>query len=104
VLVIEIHLLHNAVVECRFLLTPLRHLRVLDNLHILVDVVQGLLLGKQGLELAGAIFEDLDLSEVAVLLEGLAEGLLEPVGLLAISLVHLDLEVNGLVLICETQR
>jgi hypothetical protein len=62
------------------------------------------LLGKQGLELAGAIFEDLDLSEVAVFLEGLAERLLEPAGLLAIPLVHLDLEVNGLVLICETQR
>lgn len=30
--------------------------------------------------------------------------MLEPPGLLAVPLVHLNLEVDGLILICETQR
>ena len=70
---VEVHLPHDTVMECRLLLTLLRYLSVFNDFHILVDVVQGLLLGKQGLEMAGTIFEDLNFSEVAVLLKSLAK-------------------------------
>jgi hypothetical protein len=52
--------------------------------------------------LAGTIFKDLNLGEVAILLEGFAEGLLETTGLLTIALVHLDLEIYWFVLMRET--
>lgn len=104
VLGVKTHLLYDRLVEPGLLLTLSGDGGLLNGADVVIVMMESFLFGKQCLELFCAVFKDLDLCEVPVLLECLPNRLLEFSGLLPVTLVHLDLEINWLILIRKSER